>query len=165
MACDGEIDQREISLIKTMHETEKIFGDINISEELDNLLTEMNLNSKRFIKDFFHEVGQNELSEKDQLRLIEVAIDTIKADDKIEYSEVKFFKVIRSHLKIDNESILAIHPDFEDYLEEDIISKSYLTRLQEDYFSVQDIPEFQSLGSINGNIVENKASDGSGKSE
>ena len=46
------------------------------------------------------------MSEQNELKLIEVAIETIKADEKIEYSEVKFFKVIRSNLKIKNEVII-----------------------------------------------------------
>ena len=75
--------------------------------------------------------------------MVEVAIDTIKADNKVEYSEIKFFKVIRSKLKIDNESILEKHPDFEDYLEQDIISDSYLSRLQDDFFDTHISNEFE----------------------
>ena len=33
-------------------------------------------------------------------------------------------------------------PDFEDYLEQDIISESYLARLQDDFFDTQTLPEF-----------------------
>ena len=58
----------------------------------------------------------SELSESEELKLVEVAIDTIKADDKVEYSEIKFFKVIKSKLKISDETILKYHPDFEEYL-------------------------------------------------
>jgi hypothetical protein len=81
------------------------------------------------------------LSEQNELKLIEVAIETIKADEKIEYSEVKFFKVIRSNLKIKNDVILGVHPDFEEYLEQDIISESYLSRLQNDFFDTNTLPQ------------------------
>lgn len=137
MACDGDIDKREVVLIKTMHQQNKIFGEIDINQELDNLLLEINRDGHKFLRSYFNELTSTELSEQDELKLIEVAIDTIKADDKVEYSEVKFFKVIRSKLKIENEPILAIHPDFEDYLEQDIISESYLARLQDDFFDIQ----------------------------
>src|SRR5690554_4171074 len=134
MACDAKIDQREVELIKDLHNKENTFGDIDISAELDKLLSEINENGQVFIKTYFTELSNTSLSEEDELKLVEVAIQTIKADDEIEYSEIKFFKVIRSKLKIGNDLILEKHPDFEDYLEQDIISDSYLSRLQDDYF-------------------------------
>lgn len=148
MACDGDIDKREVVLIKTMHQEKKIFGEININQELDNLLMEINNDGHKFLRSYFNDLTSTELSEQDELKLIEVAIDTIKSDDKVEYSEIKFFKVIRSKLKINNDPILAIHPDFEDYLEQDIISESYLARLQDDFFDTQTLPEFELTSAI-----------------
>jgi len=148
MACDGDIDKREVVLIKTMHQQKKSFGEIDINQELDNLLLEINRDGHKFLRGYFNELTSTELSEQEELILIEVAIDTIKADHNVEYSEVKFFKVIRSKLKIDNEPILTLHPDFEEYLEQDIISESYLARLQYDFFDTQTLPEFDSISSI-----------------
>ena len=159
MACDGDIDKREVVLIKTMHQEKKIFGEIDINQELDNLLLEINHDGHKFLKSYFNELTSTELSEQDELKLIEVAIDTINADDKVEYSEVKFFKVIRSNLKIDNERILAKHPDFEDYLEQDIISESYLARLQDDFFDTNILPEFKLINDIDDDILKNLAED------
>lgn len=134
MACDGDIDKREVLLIKSMHNDRKVFGDIDIEKELDELLLSINHDGQKFLKGFFNELTVNELTEEEELKLIEAAIDTIKADKKVEYSEIKFFKVIRSKLKIKNDPILEIHPDFEEYLEQDVLSYSYLSKLQEDYF-------------------------------
>lgn len=159
MACDGHIEKREIILIKKLHQHKKIFGQIDINQELDNLLLEINHDGHKFLQSYFNDLTSTELSEHDELKLIEVAIDTIKADDKVEYSEVKFFKVIRSKLKIDNEPILAIHPDFEDYLEQDIISESYLARLQDDFFDTQTLPEFELISSIDDDTLKNLTKD------
>ena len=120
MACDGDIDKREVKLIKQLQKERKTFGAIDVNIELDTLLLAINKDGHQFMKDYFDELSNSELTERNELNLIEVAIDTIKADDKVEYSEIKFFKVIRSKLKIDNELILEKHPDFEDYLEQDI---------------------------------------------
>ena len=155
MACDGDIDKREVVFIKTMHHEKKIFGEIDINQELDNLLLEINRDGHKFLRCYFNELTSNELSEQDELKLIEVAIDIIKADNKVEYSEVKFFKIIRSKLKIDNDQILAKHPDFEDYLEQDIISESYLARLQDDFFDTHTLPEFDLINSIDDDILKN----------
>jgi len=158
MACDGDIDIREINLIKKMHQENKIFGEIDINQELDNLLLEINSDGQKFLRSYFNELTSTELSERNELKLIEVAIDTINADDKVEYSEVKLFKVIRSKLKIDNQIILNKHPDFEDYLEQDIISKSYLERLQEDFFDTTMLPQLKMINDIDG-IVDSLTED------
>ena len=154
MACDGDIDKREIILIKTMHQNKKIFGDIDINLELDNLLLEINRDGHQFLKSFFSELTKSSLTEQNELKLIEVAIETIKSDEKIEYSEVKFFKVIRSNLKIKNEVILNIHPDIEEYLEQDIISDSYLRRLQDDFFYTNTLPQFDIIKPFNNDLSD-----------
>ncbi|ASV31629.1 hypothetical protein [Maribacter cobaltidurans] len=148
MACDGDIDKREIKLIKRLHKEKKTFGDLDVNAEMDNLLITINKDGHQFMRDYFDELTSSELSEVNELNLIEVAIDTIKADEKVEYSEIKFFKVIRSKLKIGNELILDKHPDFEDYLEQDIISESYLSRLQEDFFDTHISNEFELISEI-----------------
>lgn len=55
---------------------------------------------------------------------------------------------------------MAKHLDFEDYLEQDIISKSYLVRLQDEFFDAQTLPEFELISAIDDdtlkNLTENK---------
>lgn len=148
MACDGDIDKREVKLIKQLQKDHKTFGEIDVNTEMDTLLLAINRDGHQFLKNYFNELTSSELSEANELKLIEVAIDTIKADDKVEYSEIKFFKVIRSKLKINSNSILEKHPDFEDYLEEDIISDSYLSRLQDDFFDTHISNEFELISEI-----------------
>ncbi|WP_163516531.1 tellurite resistance TerB family protein [Gelidibacter japonicus] len=153
MACDGNIDKREIQLIKKLHMEKRTFGEIDINSELDMLLLAINKDGHQFLKSYFNELNSSELSEANELKLIEVAIETIKADDVIEYSEIKFFKVIRSKLKIDNDPILEKHPDFEDYLEQDIISDSYLSRLQDDFFDTHISHEFRLISELDDDIL------------
>ena len=159
MACDGDIDKREVKLIKQLHKENKTFGEIDINSELDTLLLAINKDGHLFLKSYFNELTTSELTEANELKLIEVAIDTIKADDKIEYSEIKFFKVIRSKLKIDNDPILEKHPDFEGYLEQDIISESYLSRLQDDFFDTHISTEFELISKIDDDILNNLKSE------
>jgi len=155
MACDGDIDKREVKLIKQLQKEHKTFGEIDINTELDTLLLAINKDGHQFLKGYFNELTTTELTEANELKLIEVAIDTIKADDKVEYSEIKFFKVIRSKLKIDSEPILEKHPDFEDYLEQDIITDSYLSRLQDDFFDSHISNEFELISEIDNDIFDN----------
>ncbi|WJJ98228.1 hypothetical protein [Algibacter luteus] len=154
MACDGDIDKREIKLIKRLHKEKKTFGNLDVNTEMDNLLIAINKDGHQFMRDYFDELTTSELTEANELNLIEVAIDTIKADEKVEYSEIKFFKVIRSKLKIDNEPILEKHPDFEDYLEQDIITDSYLARLQDDFFDTHISNEFELISEIDDELLD-----------
>jgi uncharacterized tellurite resistance protein B-like protein len=153
MACDGDIDKREVKLIKKLHIEKKTFGEIDFNTEMDNLLIAINKDGHQFLKDYFNDLTTFELTEANELKLIEVAIEIIKADDIVEYSEVKFFKVIRSKLKIDNEPILDKHPEFEDYLEQDIISESYLSRLQDDFFDTHISNEFDLISTIDEDTI------------
>ena len=61
-----------------------------------------------------------DLSDRDQLLLVSLALKAIEADNRIEYSEVKFFKKIRSRLSISDEAILGEHPDKENFLLPDL---------------------------------------------
>ena len=55
-----------------------------------------------------------------QVKLIDLAIQMIEADNQILYSEVKFFKKIRNRLSVSDDYILEKLPDSEDYLLPDI---------------------------------------------
>lgn len=154
MACDADIDKRELQLIKQLHKDKHIFGDIDINAKLDELLIDINNNGNKFLKDYLRELKVSNLSENEELKLIEVAISTIKADDKVEYSEIKFFKVIRAKLSIENEPILNIHPDFEEYLERDIVSESYLSKLKNDFFDTQTLPKFDTISNIDNILLD-----------
>ncbi len=154
MACDGSIDKREVKLLKKMSNEKQEFGDIDINAQLDTLLLSINKDGHQFLKDYFSELTSIELSEDEELKIVEVAIETIKADDKVEYSEVKFFKVIRSKLAIADVKILKQYPDFEEYLEQDIISDSYLERLQNDFFDTNILPKFESIHLLDSDIID-----------
>ena len=154
MACDGDIDSKEIDLIKKMHLDSKVFGDINIDEALNQLLNTLKENGKSFFKEVFSTLSNTELSDEEELKIIESCIEIIKADDKIEYQEIKFFKVIRSKLNLSDERIISGHPDFEAYLESDVISDSYLIKLQEDFFSDGSYDQITGTS-----LIQNKISD------
>lgn len=125
VACDGHIDPREIQWIRTL--PGDILGDAK-SPLLREMMETFNRQGMAFIQQFLLEISTQDLSPKEELTLIEVALQTIRADDKIDDREIKFFKVIRTQLKISNDQILQVHPEFDAYLEEDILSDSYLAK-------------------------------------
>ena len=148
MASDGHIDNREIALIKSMCEKSPLFKDFNFQEEINTLVSMINTRGKEFISYYFDLLDKSILTEKEELTLIDFAIQTIKADEQIEYSEIKFFKNIRHRLKISNEDILAVFPDIEQFLEEDIVTESFLSKITSQYLEAIQLPNFE-LISIN----------------
>src|SRR5690606_25541809 len=85
MACDGDIDKREVKLIKQLQKERKTFGEIDINAELDTMLLAINQDGRQFLIGNFKGLKLTELSEQEELKIIEVAINTIKADEKVEY--------------------------------------------------------------------------------
>ena len=88
-------------------------------------------------------LGKSTLTENEELILIDFAIQTIKADEQIEYSEIKFFKNIRHRLKVSDENILAVFPDIEQFLEEDIVTESFLDKITSQYLEAAELPQFE----------------------
>ena len=153
MASDGHIDNREIALIKTMCENSPLFKDFNFQEEINTLVNKINIRGKEFISYYFDLLSKSTLTEKEELTLIDFAIQTIKADEQIEYSEIKFFKNIRYRLKVSDEKVLAVFPDIEQFLEEDIVTESFLNKITSQYLEVAELPQFD-LISLNTSSLE-----------
>ena len=145
MSCDGDIVTEEVCVIKQMAREKHLFGDIDIDKELDNLVSEINLKGKGFLKEYLQSLADGELTEEQELKVADVAVQTIRADDRIEYSEIKFFKVLRSNLKnVSDEKLLEkIDGIDENYLAQDIRA-DYL-QMYDDYFNAIELPIFEIL--------------------
>lgn len=149
MASDGNVDKREIALIKSMCENSPLFKDFNFQEEINILVNKINTRGKEFITYYFELLKETSLTEQEELTLIDFAIQTIKADEQIEYSEIKFFKNIRHRLAISDEKILASFSDIEMFLEEDIATESILDKITSQYLDSAELPQFELIVSSN----------------
>lgn len=116
MACDGDIADEEVALVQDLCAKDNLFGDIDVSRYINEWIKEVNNNGRAFLQSYIDEVASAKLDAAAQMVLIDLAIKTIEADNRIEYSEVKFFKKIRFRLTVSDEEILAKYPDKEDFL-------------------------------------------------
>ncbi|MBR6190205.1 MAG: TerB family tellurite resistance protein [Prevotella sp.] len=148
MSCDGDIAPEEVDLIKQMATEKHLFGDIDIDKELDKLVDEINLKGKGFLKQYLISLAEQTLTEEEELEVADVAVQTIRADNVIQYSEIKFFKVLRSNLKVvSDETLLEKIDDIdENYLAQDIRA-DYL-QMYDDYFNTIELPKFENLDSV-----------------
>lgn len=159
MASDGNVDKREISLIKSMCENSPLFKDFNFHEEINILVNKINTRGKEFITYYFELLKETSLTEQEELTLIDFAIQTIKADEQIEYSEIKFFKNIRHRLAISDEKILASFSDIEMFLEEDIATESILDKITSQYLDSAELPQFDLIVSSDGSSNDESKKD------
>lgn len=148
MSCDGDIASEEVDMIKQMSKEKNLFGDIDIDKELNVLVNEINLKGNGFLKQYLTSLAEQSMTEEEEIHVANVAVQTIRADNKIEYSEIKFFKVLRSNLKkVSDETLLEkIEGIDENYLAQDIRA-DYL-QMYDDYFNTIELPKFN-LSSLN----------------
>ena len=120
MSCDGDIAAEEIEMVKEMTSETFMFEGMDTENLLNAYISDINKSGESFLRGYLKELSETKLSVDDQLDIIDLAIKTIEADSKIEYSEIKFFKRIRSRLLVSDEQILARHPDKVEFLLPDI---------------------------------------------
>lgn len=120
IACDGDIAKEEVRLLQEEVTDDKTFDSMDPKPLLDEWIAEINDNGAAFLSGYLSELGEAKLSEQEQLTIVDLALKAIEADNRIEYSEVKFFKKIRNRLSITDDAILKEHPDKEDFLLPDI---------------------------------------------
>jgi uncharacterized tellurite resistance protein B-like protein len=144
MASDGDIDEKEVDVIRSICEPLPSFKNVDLKKEINAYVSEINSGSRQFITNYFKMLEEQKLTEQEELTLIDVAIQVIKADDIIEYSEIKFFKTIRYRLKISDEKIIKFFStmdNIEQFLGEDI--KTSLDKITDQYFNTIELPNFE----------------------
>lgn len=120
MACDGDIANEEISLLNRYTKENHLFEGLDIVELTNNYVDEIHRQGRKFLDEYLSELTESKLTEEQELTIVKLSIETIEADNKIEYSEVSFFKEIRCRLHVSDEAILKEMPGREDYLLPDI---------------------------------------------
>lgn len=142
MASDGEIDKRELEMIKKMCADSPLFQNFDFTTEINTLLEKLNNDGKGFISYYFNLLNESKLSDQEELEILKFAIKTIHADDKVEYSEIKFFKAIKNCLEVNDGVIIENFPEIEMFLGDDIEDDNVLDSLVNKYFNSVELPKF-----------------------
>lgn len=141
-ACDGEIAPSEVEMVEKLSAEKKLFGSLDVKKEMQLMVDDINKDGKLFLKNYLKMLADNNFTEDDELKIMQMAVWTIQADNKIEYSEIKFFKTLRSNFKVDDDTILQKVDGIDEmYLQQDI--KRDYWELQEDYFSNIEIRDLK----------------------
>lgn len=122
MACDGDIASDEIDLLKEFVQNDDSFQGYDVQGEVNKCIVAINEQGSAYLASFLNDVASADLDDDSALKLVKVAIRMIEADNKIEYSEVRFFKRIRNELKISDDKLYEAFPDKDDYFLPDIVA-------------------------------------------
>lgn len=141
MASDGEIHGKELLLIKKLCQSIGFFHSKDIEAEINSLVARLNKDSHLFFEEYFDLIESEHLSKDEELEIIQIALETINADEIINYSEIKFFKVIRGNLEISDEKILEAFPGNDQFLEKDIDMHSGFEKTLTQYFKDLNLPQ------------------------
>lgn len=153
MAADGDIDKKEITVIKNLCADSPLFQNFDFNTEINALLEKINNDGKGFINYYFNILNESKLSDSEELEILKFAIQTIQADEKVEYSEIKFFKAITKCLEVSDEVISENFPEMEMFLGDDIEDDNVLDSLVGKYFNSVELPKFSA---INTDFIDNE---------
>lgn len=92
MACDGDIASEEVQLLRELIANTDLFKGLDVEEILKKYVQSINQNGVSFLNKYLSDVAEGSLSKEEQMCLVDLAFKTIEADNRIEYSEVKFSK-------------------------------------------------------------------------
>ena len=105
ISCDGDIDEREIDKLKEIEKSSPYFSEFDLSKPLKKSLEISMKDLKAFQNTLFESIKKANLDIVQQLSAIDVCLEIIAADEKIENSEIEFVKNLRKNLTISNDVV------------------------------------------------------------
>lgn len=137
MACDGNIAEEEVQLIRDYAKESLVFQGLNVEKLLNDYINAINAKGISFLNSYLSEIKAIDLTETEELQLVKIAIQMIEADKEVMYSEIKFFKRIRKCLAVSDEVLYREFPDKEDFFLPDIAEQDYEFVLESEFASIQ----------------------------
>ena len=156
MACDGEIDEREVNEIKLMNKSSAYFQGIDLSDELDELLSDLKTRGKQIVDELFDTLANLNISIVQELLILEVAFRIVYADEKVDENEIKFIRFLRSKLKIHEQIIRDRFGAVEFLFDKDYSQDIIMEETHHDLLASISIPEFKELYSIDFSKLANE---------
>ena len=149
MACDGHIDDKEVGEIRSMNESSVYFQGIDLSAELDELLSDLREKGTQIVDDLFSMFGNSEISPVQELLILEIAFRMVNADDKTHENEIRFLRVLRSKLRLHDQIIRDRFGSVEYLVDTDYTEAINKEKAYTDLFASLTIPNFDDFSSSN----------------
>jgi uncharacterized membrane protein YebE (DUF533 family) len=102
IACDGDVDDREIQALHLIEKESPYFSALDLSETLEKSLEACANDLNTFKNKVFEMLDANSLNIVQELTILEISLRIIAADEIEEESEKVFINNLRSHLKLED---------------------------------------------------------------
>jgi hypothetical protein len=145
IACDGQIDEKEINEMKLMDKSVAYFQGIDLSDELDNLLITLKEKGKYIIDELYSLLKKTKLSMVQELLILEVAFRLAMANEVMDENEIKFIRFLRSHLDIHDEIIRDRFGAVEYLFDKDYSQDIIKNETKDDLLSSISLPELKEI--------------------
>ena len=102
IACDGDIDEREITALESIEKSSPYFSSVDLANTLKTALDKCQKDLKSFKDEIFNALKNNGLSVVQELTLLEISLRIIAADGEQKDSEKKFVNELRANLDLED---------------------------------------------------------------
>tara|TARA_B000000475_G_C15983833_1_gene442129 strand:- start:985 stop:1455 length:471 start_codon:yes stop_codon:yes gene_type:complete len=102
IACDGDIDEREIEALKNIEKNTPYFSGIDLSKKLESSLKNCLADLDKFQKDIFNKLESAKLNIIQELMILEISMRIISADQIELEIEKEYINNLRKYLQIDD---------------------------------------------------------------
>ena len=119
IACDGDIDEREVDALKKIEKETPYFSGVDLSNKLDKALNQCLRDVEKFKENIFKKLKKIDLNIVQELMILEISVRIISADEIELEVEKDFIKDLRKYLKIEDFLIYERFGDIS-YLKEKI---------------------------------------------
>ena len=109
IVCDGDIDDLELEVIRTIEKQDFYFQEEDLSKEIDRLSKDAADNYIEFAHNAVKETYRLELSPSQKMIIINFAIAIVRADGKMQAKEMSFIKSLILNLQLPNELVESIN--------------------------------------------------------
>lgn len=149
MACDGEIEDREVGEIRSMNEHAAYFNGVDLTDELDSLLGDLKEKGRLIVDDLFNSFESIELSTVQELLVLEVAFRVANADERTDENEVKLIRILRSKLRLHDPTILDRFGPVGYLFDPEYASNAISQEIDLEYSSSFAMPDTKQLARLN----------------
>ena len=105
MACDFDIDEREIEEIKDLADKTTYFDGLNLGNSLDLFVKKFKDNPHNTLDESINSLNEEDMDPVQEMLILEVVLRVVYADTKVDPKEVEFVKKVRSVLAIEDNVI------------------------------------------------------------
>ncbi|MCP4612965.1 MAG: TerB family tellurite resistance protein [Planctomycetes bacterium] len=146
VACDYDIDEREIRELRNIDKSTTYFKDIDLSKQLDNFLDNFKGNEVETINELVEKIKKAPMSPVEELLVMEITLRLIYSDLRIDEKEIDFLKSIRLALSISDEIITDRFGKIDTLIKEQKIVKPVAEKIIEKHgFDSADLENLENI--------------------